>query len=852
MTRSVSSRRAPVSKPERAAVRAPRPEPASFVDVRPAVEGKFLEAGGERLWIKGVTYGTFAPNSRGEPFSEQAVAARDLEAMASTGINAVRTYTPPPRWLLGEAHRLGIRVLAGLPWEQHVTFLDSEARRRDIRSRMRHQVAELAGHPALLAFTIGNEIPASIVRWHGRHATEAFLEDLYRDVKAEDPEALVTYVNFPTTEYLELPFLDFLSFNVYLESRNRLEAYLARLQNVAGERPLVMAEVGLDSLRNGEMRQAEVLDWQIHSTFGSGCAGAFVFAWTDEWHRGGHEVEDWNFGLTTRERTPKPALYRVGRAFSSVPVADVTEWPRISVVVCTHNGAPTIEETLEALEALEYPDYEILVVNDGSTDATREVLARHDVRSIHTANHGLSAARNTGWEHATGEVVAYIDDDAYPDPHWLQFVARTLEEEEVAAVGGPNLVPADDPLVAQSVARSPGGPTHVLLTDREAEHIPGCNMAFRKEVLEEVGGFDTRFRAAGDDVDICWRLQDAGHRIGFHAGALVWHHRRSSVRRYLKQQAGYGKAEADLARKWPAKYNELGHIPWSGRVYEGPLAGGLLAPSRIYQGTWGLAPFQRLYRGDGGTLGALPTMPEWYLVIVSLALLALLGLKSAPFLLALPLLALALAVPATRAARAALSAELPDGTNTLPRRLAFRGLTGALHLLQPAARLWGRIRGGLSPLQSRNDSGWTWPRTRRFTLWSEEWSGPADWLNGLEEILDERRAPRRCGGDYDRWDLEVDGGILAGARLLMAVEEHGHGHQNLRFWIWPHFRRRAYVVGGLSALVSGTALLAGATAIGAFLVGVLALIAGTALREAGVAQASLESALAELGAGKET
>ena len=83
-------------------------------------------------------------------------------------------------------------------------------------------------------------------------------------------EALVTYVNFPTTEYLELPFVDFVSFNVYLETREKLEGYLARLQNLAGEKPLVMAEIGLDSMRNGQEAQASTLEWQIRSTFAAG------------------------------------------------------------------------------------------------------------------------------------------------------------------------------------------------------------------------------------------------------------------------------------------------------------------------------------------------------------------------------------------------------------------------------------------------------------------------------------------------------------------------------------------------------------------------------------------------------
>src|SRR5207253_1385329 len=131
---------------------------------------------------------------------------------------------------------------------------------------------------------------------------------LYRAAKAEDPSAPVTYVNYPSTEYLQLPFLDLACFNVYLEHEADLEAYIARLQNIAGDVPLVMAEVGLDSRRNGEDVQALALGWQVRTAFRAGCAGAFVFAWTDEWHRGSLDVVDWDFGLTDRERRPKKAL----------------------------------------------------------------------------------------------------------------------------------------------------------------------------------------------------------------------------------------------------------------------------------------------------------------------------------------------------------------------------------------------------------------------------------------------------------------------------------------------------------------------------------------------------------------
>ena len=96
------------------------------------------------------------------------------------------------------------------------------------------------------------------------------------------------------------------------------------------------------------------------------------------------------------------------------------------MLCCSYNGSRTIRRTLEELAKLDYPDYEVIVVNDGSTDATPEIAAEFDVTLISTENRGLSNARNTAYQAASGEIVAYIDDDAWPDRHWLLYLARSL------------------------------------------------------------------------------------------------------------------------------------------------------------------------------------------------------------------------------------------------------------------------------------------------------------------------------------------------------------------------------------------------------------------------------------------
>ncbi|PYS06448.1 MAG: glycosyl transferase, partial [Acidobacteria bacterium] len=179
--------------------------PAGESLIRPAVKGKFLYVGDEKFFVRGVTCGTYRPDENGSEYNK-AVVEHDLRRIAQNGLNSIRTYTVPPQWLLDAASQHGLRVLVGLPWEQHITFLDEPRRFRDIERRVAEGVRACSGHPAVLGYAIGSEIPASIVRWHGRVKIQRCIERLHQAAKAQDPDGLVTYVNYPSTEYLELPF----------------------------------------------------------------------------------------------------------------------------------------------------------------------------------------------------------------------------------------------------------------------------------------------------------------------------------------------------------------------------------------------------------------------------------------------------------------------------------------------------------------------------------------------------------------------------------------------------------------------------------------------------------------------
>ena len=812
----------------------PREDRAPISAVRVAADGKFLLAGTERFLVKGVTYGTFAPDAQGYQFPAPSQVAEDFRQMACLGINTVRTYTPPRIDLLDEAARCGLRVMVGVPWSQHVAFLDNRRLKQTIRQETIAHVREIGTHPAVAIVALGNEIPPGVVRWHGRVRIERFLRALYEDAKEAAPESLFTYVNFPPTEFLDLSFFDLYAFNVYLHREAELRAYLARLQHIAGHKPLLLAEAGADSIREGEAGQADITAMHIRTAFEEGACGAIAFAWTDEWWRGGFDVDDWAFGLVDRRRRPKEAARAVATAFENAPFPPEARaaWPRVSVVVCAYNAASTLEDCLASLERLTYPDHEIILVNDGSRDRTSEIARSHPgVRVIDIPNGGLSAARNVGLAEATGEIVAYTDADVRVDRDWLTYLVQPFLTSDVAGSGGPNVVPPDDPPMAQSIARAPGGPTHVLLDDRIAEHVPGCNMAFRREALLAIGGFNAVYLRAGDDVDVCWRLQARGWKIGFASAALVWHHHRSSVKAYWRQQVGYGEGETWLMAHHPEKFLD-GRMLWRGRIYSPLPFVRSLWGTRINAGVWGTAAFPSVYRKDVHPFAFLPHSIRWqalsfFSVIAGLAVtLTLRHRWAAAMLLGAGMIGLAVTIAKN------LEYAVRSDVDSLPgNRLWYGAMVAYLHFIQPLARLHGRIRGALSPPSVALPTGR--PQTSRGPrpslaeawralllisgtviedrYWSERWTSTDSVLSLVTDWLRRSRAVHTIEID-DGWsddrDISVFIGRWAWLDIRALVEEHASGKSLLR--VSTHLRPTSF--GIVSALGLALMLLLGAVA----------------------------------------
>lgn len=767
---------------------------------------KFFYEGAEKFWVRGATYGTFEPRKESDyPPPERL--AQDFRLMREAGINVVRIYTVPPRYLLDEAARQGLRMIVGLAWPQHICFLDDSETAEKIRRQLRQEVRICADHPAVFAFAIGNEIPAQIVRWHGKEKIEQFLKRLYDDVKCEAPQALVTYVNYPPTDYLDLSFLDFVCFNVFLHAEAGFKAYLAKLHNVAGNQPLVLTELGMDSIRHGEDEQALFLDWQLREAYRGGAAGVCVFSWTDDWYRGGNQITDWAFGLVDAERKPKQAYRTVKERFARIPfeAESQTAWPKVSVVICAYNAERTIEDNLESLTRLNYPNYEVIVVNDGSKDATPEIAARYpQFKLISVPNGGLSAARNLGWRAATGEIVAYTDADTRVDPDWLSYLVQPFLTTDAVGVGGPNVVPEDDGWVAQCVARSPGGPTHVLLSDTVAEHIPGCNMAFRRWALEEIGGFDPTYTKAGDDVDVCWRLQAQGWHLAFSPSALVWHHHRDSVKAYWRQQVGYGEGESFLEHRHQEKFNDRGQTRWQGRIYSHLPAYRSLFKSVIYHGLWGASAFPSVYQGGVERWTCLPQMVEWQ----AMTMLAFAGAIFTPWSLLLAGLMIAATFWQCWTHARATKLDAPASKSQMSN-LKWRLLIAWLHYLQPWARLRGRIKGYFSDCHTSAE-GRRMMETAPWlsfgnsmcllfgkfdaTYWDTHYRMIDEFLHSLKQASASALAPVRCD---DGWGQEYDLHVRAcrnySFKIKVTAEDHGGLKRLFRVRFTLHRRRRIFV-----------------------------------------------------------
>ncbi len=388
-------------------------------------------------------------------------------------------------------------------------------------------------------------------------------------------------------------------------------------------------------------------------------------------------------------------------------------------------------------------------------------------------NHGLSHARNTGAAAANGEVFVYTDSDCMADVDWLYYMIGTLTSGDYAGVGGPNITPPAQNWVQACVAAAPGGPSHVLLTDTVAEHIPGCNMAFYEWAFDNVGGFDPEYRKAGDDVDFCWRIQQAGGVIAFSPTAMVWHHRRFTLRAFFKQQDGYGEAESLLRFKHLIFFGPTGTAKWRGQIYGAPRFSWFLNRPIVYHGVFGEGFFQSMYPTPQSEVAAYLSSIEWFALTIFLFGLGIFlpSLRIVPYVM----LGGTFCVALSYMVRAHIEPKFDTVARAVARHVSGFCATAGARFSRYFTWLHFK-RTPRSVIRTHEQL----PAVARFSgalarrvFWSEEGRDRHHLLGAIFQLLEEEGWRYSTDSGWNEWDIQIYGNFWWSVALQTVTEYHG-------------------------------------------------------------------------------
>ncbi|MBN2460515.1 MAG: glycosyltransferase [Candidatus Cloacimonetes bacterium] len=239
--------------------------------------------------------------------------------------------------------------------------------------------------------------------------------------------------------------------------------------------------------------------------------------------------------------------------------------PSVSIIVPVRNSEDNIGYCLQSLIDLDYPDYEIIVVDNNSTDNTRQIIVDYPAAVLSEKNIGAYLARNKGIAAARGEIIAFTDADCRVDRNWLQMLVRHYRSKDVGGVGG-NLLPfSPSNLIEEFLSL---GKLRIYHSSRissigtQGKHflshgLGSANMSFRKSVLTMVKNFNPHLADFGGDYDLTWRVQRAGYNIIYDPEAIVYHRMRNSIYSMLSQFHAFGKELPHLLVEQPGNYSYL-------------------------------------------------------------------------------------------------------------------------------------------------------------------------------------------------------------------------------------------------------------------------------------------------------
>ena len=238
--------------------------------------------------------------------------------------------------------------------------------------------------------------------------------------------------------------------------------------------------------------------------------------------------------------------------------------PRVSIVIACPGDSWMLQECLRAIAAQTYRNFEVIVLPDEAGLAKRSST----ISTIPTGKVRPAEKRNIGIRAATGEVVAFIDDDAYPDAHWLEYAVKYFGDETIGAVGGPGVTPPNDPYLAQIGGRVYDNPLvsgtyryryRAGGVRRDVDDYPSCNLFVRTSLLRKIGGYRTDFWP-GEDTLLCKDIIDAGARIVYDPWVIVYHHRRALLGAHLRQLGRYAFHRGYFVKRYPSNSRHLAYF----------------------------------------------------------------------------------------------------------------------------------------------------------------------------------------------------------------------------------------------------------------------------------------------------
>lgn len=495
-----------------------------------AVRRKFLGRADRKFLLKATRLPDVASSL---DFSEKLGLSKRLDQAAASHATAVVLTAAQAETLLGIVGQAGLYALVEITIDP--SDLDSPRGIRTTATRLAHTADVLRGDPALLGYLIDCPIKAGNLCGRALDEVRRRLDTLVRAIRESDGRALVAFKHRADAPTVVLADEDLIYVTLEKIAPADLGSAMLALHNLAGAHPLVI-EFGEELPGQEEL---------VAHAFGLGAAGVVAPAMRPAASPGWLNVRM----LSAGELLPFATLDG-----SSTPLPAAT--PMVSVVVCARDDDRTIAECLESIGRLQYPNYELIVVDEGSRDRSSEIAAvSSGARLIRASCAGFGAARNAAVRAARGELIAFTRADCVVDPDWLTLAVHAMLDCGLDGCCGPIYSsPELDGLVTRIIASLDCRTSRPATGDRVVELADG-NMIVRKVPLLDAGGFDPRFDDIGGDIDLSARMIDAGMALGWCPAGFVWRRGGNRFGEFYHRQITQGRADAILAIKRPARFS---------------------------------------------------------------------------------------------------------------------------------------------------------------------------------------------------------------------------------------------------------------------------------------------------------